>query len=219
MAIHSLNEKLIFELGGLYDAEHRFLQAMQDVVGQAQDDRLRVMLREHIEQTEGQIRNLEQVFGRLGQASQRIALATTAGLVADGQQLLLETMGNPALRNCAIAGSQAKVEQHEVASCRSMVAGAELMGQGEVVRLLHENLHQEERTAALAEQVARTLVQTAEGAGAGGGAGAMAGSSAGGPGVRANVGTGSTVGSGAGDVGGQIGMGAGEAGGMEAETG
>ncbi len=216
MTINSLNEKFLFELSGLYDAEHQFLVAMQDMVGQAQDDTLRVMLQEHIEQTEGQIRNLELVFGRLGQTPRRIALATPAGLVADGQQLLLATSGNPVLRNCAIAGAQAKVEHHEVACYRGMVAGAELMGDAEVLRLLRENLHQEERTAALAEQVARTLVQAAEGAGVGGGAGVRAGSGAG---VRSNIGTGSAVGGGAGDMSGQIGMGAGEAGGMEAETG
>ena len=96
-----------------------------------------------------------------------------------------------------------------------MVAGAELIGQGEVVRLLQENLDQEKRTAVLAERVALTLVYTAEGAGAGGGAGDSR------PGCATvrRSGAGSTVGSGAGDVCGPIGMCVGESGGMEAETG
>jgi cysteine synthase B len=42
MSISSLEEKFVHELGDIYDAEHRFLEAQQQMVKQASDDSLRM---------------------------------------------------------------------------------------------------------------------------------------------------------------------------------
>jgi ferritin-like metal-binding protein YciE len=54
------------ELSDIYDAEHRFLEGQQEMVQEATDQELEKAIREHIEQTRLHIRNLEQIFERLG---------------------------------------------------------------------------------------------------------------------------------------------------------
>lgn len=168
MAIDTLAEKFLFELGGLYDAEHRFLDAMRPMMEQARNETLRLLIEEHVDQTRRQIRNLELVYSHLGLPPTPVGTAAAAGLVEDGATLTREIAENPQLHDAAIACSLARVEHHEVACYRGLLSAAELLGRPEAQRLLRENLDQEERTLRLLEQQATLLVQKAEAAGAGG---------------------------------------------------
>lgn len=161
MPIKTLEEKMQHELGDIYDAEHQFLEAQQEMIKQANNSTVKTMLQEHIQQTEQQISNLEQVFQAMGQQPKRIKCQAAAGLVSEGQKLLKEVSGNPALVDLAIAGAQAKVEHYEVACYRGLITGAEETGQTEIVQLLRQNLQQEEQTAQRVEQSTPQLVQAA----------------------------------------------------------
>lgn len=161
MPIKTLEEKMIHVLGDIYDAEHQFLEAQQQLLSQAGSDSLKTLLQEHIEQTEEQIRNLEQVYEVLGQKAERVKCAGASGIVAEGNKLLKEISGSPALIDLAIVGAQSKVEHYEIASYRGLITGAEQMGQNEIVKLLRQNLEQEERTAQRVEQSTQELFQQA----------------------------------------------------------
>ena len=161
MAIKTLDEKFTHELGDIYDAEHRFLKAMQEMAKQGNDSTLKQMINEHIGQTELQIKNLEQVFENLGQKAKRVTCDGAAGLVSEGEKGLKEAKDAPEILDCLIAGSLSKSEHYEIASYRGLIAGAELMEQKEIVRLLKENLKQEEETAKTIEKNSRSLLQKA----------------------------------------------------------
>lgn len=161
MAIKTLDEKFIHEIGDIYDAEHRFLEAQQEMMQQASDTKLKTMIREHIGQTEQHIRNLDQVYQLLGQKPQRVKCDAATGLVSEGQKGMKEASGNPAIRDCLIGGAASKVEHYEIASYRGLITGAEQMGQSQIASLLRQNLQQEEQTAQRLEQSAPQLLQNA----------------------------------------------------------
>lgn len=161
MAIKNLNEKFIHELGDIYDAEHRFLEAQQQMLQQANNSTVKKLLEEHIEQTEQQIQNLEQAYSVLGEKPKRIKCDAAAGLVSEGQKTMKEAANNPAILDCVIAGAQAKVEHYEVASYRGLIEGARVMGQDEVLQLLEQNLQQEEQTAQRVEKSVPQLLKQA----------------------------------------------------------
>jgi ferritin-like metal-binding protein YciE len=154
MAIKTLQEKFIHELGDIYDAEHQFLEAQQKMQEHATSQTVLALFEKHIPETEGQIKNLEQVFEILGEKAERVKCQGAAGLVTEGNKLLKETAKNPQLADLAIAGANAKVEHYEISCYEGLVIGAELMGQTEIVRLLQENLKQEQQTA---QKIAETL--------------------------------------------------------------
>jgi ferritin-like metal-binding protein YciE len=161
MAIKDLNQKFIHDLGAIYDAEHQFLEAQQQMVQQAQNSTVKTLLQEHITQTEQQIQNLEQVYSTLGEEPKRIKCQAAAGLVADGQKFMKEASDNPAILDTVMAGAQAKVEHFEMACYRGLVEGARLMGQDEILQLLQQNLQQEEQTAQRVEKSMPQLLQQA----------------------------------------------------------
>lgn len=161
MAIKTLNEKFLHGLGDIYDAEHQFLEAQQEMLPQANSTTVKSLLEQHIQETQQQITVLEQVFEALGESAERETCAAAKGIVKEGEKTLSEVSGNPALVDLAISGSCGKVEHYEIANYRMLITGAEQMGQTQVAQLLRKNLQQEEATAQKIESSAPSLFQQA----------------------------------------------------------
>jgi ferritin-like metal-binding protein YciE len=160
MPIANTRELFLHELSELYDAEYRFLEGQREMMQNATDRDLRGAIENHIVQTEQHIRNLEQVFGELGQEPRRETNEVARGLVSEAREGIQEAQGE-ALRDCVIDAAVIKVEHFEMGSYRGLVTGAQLMGQTEVVSLLNVNMQQEEDAARIAEQSAEELFQKA----------------------------------------------------------
>ncbi len=127
-----------------------------------QNNQLKSLLETHIQETEQQIQNLSQVFNTLDQQPQRITCDAAAGLVSDGQKLMLLTADNPQVMELGLAGAQSKVENLEIACYRGLIKVAEQMDQNQVVQLLQQNLQQEEQTAQKIDQCIPQLLQQAK---------------------------------------------------------
>lgn len=161
MIINTLEEKFTYELGAIYDAEHQFLEAQQTMLESANSPQVQAMLEKHIAETEQQIVNLTRVHEILGLTAKRNTCAAAKGLVTEGNMLLTATADVPALADLAINGSNFKVEHFEIATYRGLIAGAQMMGQTEVMQLLSENLQQEENTALALEASKPALLERA----------------------------------------------------------
>ncbi len=160
MAIANAQELFVHELGEVYDAERRFTQGQQEMVEHASDEKLRSAIQEHLDQTREHAANVERVFAELGQEAHRETNEAAKGLVSEAQEGIQEAQ-SAALRDAAIVSAVIKVEHFEMGSYRSLVTGANLMGQTEMERLLRENMRQEEEAARIAEQSAGELLRKA----------------------------------------------------------
>jgi ferritin-like metal-binding protein YciE len=160
MAMRNAQEMFQHEVGDIYDAENRFLKGQQEMLTKASDPQLQGLIKQHIEQTQQQIRNLDQVFSLLGQQPKGVTCDSAQGLVTEAQKAMQDAASDP-IRDVLIDTAAAKVEHYEIASYRSLITDAELMGQREIQTLLQQNLQQEEQTAQLLEQTAPQLVRKA----------------------------------------------------------
>ena len=161
MPIANPQDLFLHELCEIYDAEHRFLEGQQEMAQAATDEDLEGAIRNHITQTEQHINNLEQIFRNLGEEPRRETNEVAQGLVSEAQEGIQESQNNE-IRDCVINAGVVKVEHFEMGSYRSLVTGAQLMGQSEVANLLEANMHQEEETAQIAESSTRELLQKAQ---------------------------------------------------------
>ncbi|HKC20630.1 MAG TPA: DUF892 family protein, partial [Candidatus Dormibacteraeota bacterium] len=114
MPITSPREKFTHELADIYDAEHQFLEAMGKMREKATAEKLQTMLEEHMQQTEEQIRNLEQVFAEAHEQPQRQECMGAKGLVGEASKMM-EEAGNDEIRDAIIAAGAAKAEHYEMA--------------------------------------------------------------------------------------------------------
>lgn len=160
MAINTISEKYLHEMGDIYDAENQFLEAQTDALSQATETALREGIQHHIAETQEQIKNLEQVYEHLGHKAERVTCEAARGIVREYQENMQEA-GSDVIRDCLIGGSLSRMEHYEIAGYRSLIAGAQQMGQEDIERLLQQNLQQEEQTAQKLEENAPMLVKRA----------------------------------------------------------
>jgi ferritin-like metal-binding protein YciE len=80
-------------LADIYDAEPRGIDAQQQLLQQASDQQPKGMLQTHIDQTQQQIQNLEQIYNQMGQRPERQTCEAAQGLVSEGQKKEQEAPG------------------------------------------------------------------------------------------------------------------------------
>lgn len=79
----------------------------------AQSDQLRAAFEKHYEETEGQIERLEQIFQMLGKPARGKKCDAIEGLLDEGEEIMDEYKGTPALDAGLLAAAQA-VEHYEI---------------------------------------------------------------------------------------------------------
>ncbi|MDB5077024.1 MAG: hypothetical protein JWO42_3203 [Chloroflexi bacterium] len=159
MAIKTAQELFLTEVSDVYDAENRLMRGMESMAEKASDATLKAMLREHVSQTQGQIRNLDNVFGILGAKPESRHSDAADGLVSEAKKSMNEASAD-SIRDCIIDNAAAKNEHFEIASYRGLISSAQkMMGQQQLLSLLQENLSQEEQAAQRLEQTAPQLLE------------------------------------------------------------
>jgi ferritin-like metal-binding protein YciE len=157
-------ELLEHGLKDMYDAEHRFVQALETMVEQVTDDALVDGFRRHLRVTKEQIRRLESCFDELGQDPKREECPGSKGLIAEYQKFVKEEKPDAATLNSFAAEAAQKVEHYEIVSYRSLLSLAEFLGRNDCARAFRQNLAEEEETAAELRSTAEVLAAELTGA-------------------------------------------------------
>ena len=160
MPISSPRDKFVHELADTYDAEHQFLEAMQEMRDKATDEKLKVMLDEHMTETRGQIEKLQQVFSSIGEQPQRQHCSGAEGIIEEGSKAM-EEAGTDEIRDAFIVGGATKAEHYEMVSYADLIEGAEMLKLRKAVKLLTENREQEVKTARRLERTSPRLAKAA----------------------------------------------------------
>jgi len=160
MPITNAQEKFVHELADMYDAEHQFLEAMGKMREMASDEKLQMMLEEHMQQTEEQIQKLEAVFAELGEEPKRQECMGAKGLIDEGARMM-EEVSSPELRDSVIAGAATKAEHYEMVGYADLIDGAEMLKKRKALRLLEQNREQESSAARRLERIAPRLGRAA----------------------------------------------------------
>jgi ferritin-like metal-binding protein YciE len=156
--IDSLTTMLVAEVRDLYDAEKRLTTAIPRLAKKAANRELRTALTDHLRETKGQVRRLEQVFRRLGETPRGKACLGMRGIVEEGNEHMKEEFEREELRDAMIIGSSLKVEHYEMASYMGAISHAKMLGQDEVQDLLEENLREEEAADKKLRAIEKTVI-------------------------------------------------------------
>jgi len=154
-----LHQLFLDELADLLNAETQLTKALPKMAKAAQSEELREAINSHLQETEGHVDRLKQVFESLDEKPKSKTCKAMKGLVEEGSDLLQELKGKSSIDAGIIAAAQ-KVEHYEIASYGTVVAWAEQMGHDETAKLLEETLDEEkaadEKLTEVAESVANT---------------------------------------------------------------
>ena len=153
----TLSDLFLDTLKDIYFAEKQILKALPKMARAAQSEEGKAGFLQHREETLGQIERLEQVFELLEKPPRGKTCDAIQGILAEGEEIMEEYKGTPALDAGLIASAQA-VEHYEIARYGTLKAWAKQLGLKEAVSLLDANLQEEiatdEKLTALGEATA-----------------------------------------------------------------
>ena len=144
-------------LKDMYYAEKKILTALPKMAKAAQSDELRAAFEKHQNETEGQVERLEQVFEMIGKKAQGKTCEAIVGIIEEGQEIIKDYKGSPALDPGLLAGAQA-VEHYEISRYGTLKTWAEELGLADAVSLLDQTLQEEKNTDLTLTQIAETVV-------------------------------------------------------------
>jgi ferritin-like metal-binding protein YciE len=105
-------------------------------------DALKEAILAHLEETEGHVTKVEEVFGCFDTKARARTCGATVGLLEEGDELMADYKGSPAINAALIALAQ-KVEHHEMAHYGCLHEWAGVLGNEEAAGLLQEILDEE----------------------------------------------------------------------------
>jgi len=152
-----LDELFHDTLKDIYYAEKKILVALPKMAKAAQNDDLRAAFEKHEGETEEQISRLEQVFELIDEKPQGKKCPAIDGIIEEGQEIIKEYKGSPALDAGLLAAAQS-VEHYEISRYGTLRTWAEELGLDDAVTLLQETLDEEEATDEALSELAEEVV-------------------------------------------------------------
>ncbi len=107
MAEKNLKELFHETLKDIYFAEKKILSALPKMAKAAQDSALKAAFDKHERETEEHVNRLEQVFEELDEAPRGKTCDAIMGIIEEGQEVMKEFRGKPALDAGLLAAAQA----------------------------------------------------------------------------------------------------------------
>ena len=152
-----LDELFHDTLKDIYFAEKKILTALPKMAKAAHNEDLKAAFEKHEAQTEEQIQRLEQVFQLIDEKPQGKTCAAIMGILEEGQEIIKEYKGSPALDAGLLAAAQA-VEHYEISRYGTLCTWAEELGLDDAKELLGATLDEEESTDELLSELAESVV-------------------------------------------------------------
>jgi ferritin-like metal-binding protein YciE len=144
-------------LKDIYFAEKKILASLPKMAKAAQSPDLKKAFEKHHQETEGQVERLEQVFDILDKAPQGKTCDAIMSIVKEGQEIMDEYKGSPALDAGLLAAAQA-VEHYEISRYGTLKTWANELGHADAVKLLDATLQEEKKTDAALTALAESGV-------------------------------------------------------------
>ena len=138
----TLHDAFIDELRDTYDAEKQLTKALPKLAKAASNPKLRAAFEAHLEETQGHVERLEQVFESLEEKVRGKHCEGIAGIIDEGKSIMEEDFGDTTMDACLIAAGQ-RAEHYEMAAYGTLVAWAQALGHSDAAKVLQQTLDEE----------------------------------------------------------------------------
>jgi ferritin-like metal-binding protein YciE len=148
-----MNELIEHTLKDTYSAEKQITKALPKMAKAAKNPELKRMFEQHLEQTNEQIKRLDEVAKILGFKPTGVVCKGMEGLIAEGEEAIEEFGGNEVGDTALILAAQ-KVEHYEIGTYGTMITWAKQMGRQDIVDILKPTINEEEQTDKMLSEAA-----------------------------------------------------------------
>lgn len=157
MPTKTMEDLFLDGIKDIYYAERKIIAGLKEMIRGAEAEDLKAAFDKHLQETEGQVERLVQVFELLGKPARGKTCPAIDGILQEGQEILEEFKGSPALDAGLLAAAQA-VEHYEIARYGTLKSWAMQLGKNDVAKLLDQTLAEETKTDQALTQLAEAQV-------------------------------------------------------------
>ena len=140
--METLQDLFVDELKDLYSAETQIVKALPKMVKAATNKDLKLAFAAHLEETEGHVARLEQIFETLEKSPKGKKCVGMEGVLKEGAELMKED-AEPDVMDAGLIAAAQHVEHYEMAGYGTVRTYAELLGLTDVAKLLEKTLTEE----------------------------------------------------------------------------
>lgn len=144
--MQTAHELFLHELSDMLDAEQKLVEALGKQAEESSRPDLQKAFESHRAQTEKQVQRIDQVFESLDEESEDAECKGIKGILEEHDEFMDEEDPSEDLIDIFNAGAACKVESYEIANYNSLINLARLMGHTKAVKLLSQNLKEEQQT-------------------------------------------------------------------------
>ncbi|MBN9365362.1 MULTISPECIES: ferritin-like domain-containing protein [unclassified Devosia] len=153
----TLDDLFLDTLKDIYYAEKQIVKTLPKMAKAATAPELKAGFEKHLEETEGHVERLEQIFELIGKPARGKTCDAILGIIEEGKSIIEDFKGTPALDAGLVSAAQA-VEHYEIARYGTLKTWAQQLGMTEAVSLLDATLKEEVATDKKLSQVAESNV-------------------------------------------------------------
>ena len=157
MADKTLDDLFLDTLKDIYYAEKQIVKTLPKMAKAATSPELKADFEKHLEETEGHVERLEQVFELIGKPARGKTCDAIIGIIDEGKSIMDDFKGTSALDAGLVSAAQA-VEHYEIARYGTLKTWAQQLGLNEAVTLLDATLKEEIATDKKLTRVAESNV-------------------------------------------------------------
>ena len=143
--MQTAKELFIHELTDMLDAEKKLIEALGELSEDDPRPELQKAFSAHQEQTQGQAERIQQIFEELEEEPEETECKGIKGLIEERQSFKEEDPAEDILAAFDI-GAAIKVESYEINAYNSLVDIARDLGLNKAIKLLNQNLKEEQQT-------------------------------------------------------------------------
>ena len=140
--IKTMDDLFVHTLQDIYYAENQIVKNLPTMIEKSSNPDLSSAFQAHLQETEGHVKRLEQVFGRLGQTAKAVDCAAMDGILSEAKEVMGDC-DDAAVRDAAILSAAQAVEHYEMTRYGTLTAFARELGRSDCADLLQQTLEEE----------------------------------------------------------------------------
>jgi ferritin-like metal-binding protein YciE len=149
----TLDDLFLDTLKDIYYAEKQIVKTLPKMAKAAKSPELKAGFEKHLEETEGHVERLEEVFEMIGAPARGKTCDAILGIIEEGKSIMEEFKNTPAL-DAGLASSAQAVEHYEIARYGTLKTWANQLGLKDAVSLFDATLKEEIATDKRLSEVA-----------------------------------------------------------------
>jgi ferritin-like metal-binding protein YciE len=140
--IKTMDDLFLHVVQDIYYAENQIVKSLPDMIEKASNRELTSALKNHLGETEKQVKRLEQVFELLGKEPEGASCPAIDGIIEEAEEIAGDITDKAVLDAAILAAAQA-VEHYEITRYGTLIAWADELGRNDVAKLLKTTLNEE----------------------------------------------------------------------------